>query len=103
MQRLTALRMNELEEKWGGKYQVVIESWRRSWDRLTTYFRYGKSIRKLIHTTNMIGGFNRQVRKVTKTKGAFTSNTALLKFIYLGLTQLVLHFPRSGLRFFRDR
>lgn len=77
------LRMDELEEKWGGKYQVVIESWRRNWDRLTTYFRYDKSIRKLIYTTNTIEGFHRQVRKVTKTKGAFTSDMALLKLMYL--------------------
>ena len=75
--------MDKLEEKWGGKYQVVIESWRRNWERLTTYFRYDKSIRKLIYTTNTIEGFHRQVRKVTKTKGAFTSDMALLKLIYL--------------------
>lgn len=75
--------MDELEEKWGAKYQVVIDSWRRNWDRLTTYFRYDKSIRKLIYTTNTIEGFHRQVCKVTKTKGAFTSDMALLKLFYL--------------------
>src|SRR5690606_19993782 len=52
-------------------------------DRLTTYFRYDKSVRKLIYTTNTIEGFHRQVRKVTKIKGAFTSDMALLKLIYL--------------------
>src|SRR5690606_29962051 len=77
------LRMDELEEKWGGKYEKVIESWRRNWDHLTAYFRYDKSIRRLIYTTNTIEGFHRQVRKVTKTKRAFTSDMALLKLIYL--------------------
>src|SRR5690606_30866102 len=33
------LRMDELEAKWGGKYEVVIQSWRRNWDKLTAYFR----------------------------------------------------------------
>ena len=80
---LAELRMDELQDKWGEKYPVVIDSWRRNWDRLTTYFRYDKSIRKLIYTTNTIEGFHRQVRKVTKTKGAFTSDIALLKLIYL--------------------
>ena len=75
--------MDELQDKWGEKYSVVIDSWRRNWDRLATYFRYDKSIRKLIYTTNTIEGFHRQVRKVTKTKGAFTSDMALLKLIYL--------------------
>ncbi|VTP94315.1 hypothetical protein [Sphingobacterium daejeonense] len=37
----------------------------------------------MIYTTNTIEGFHRQVRKVTKTKGAFTSDIALLKLIYL--------------------
>lgn len=80
---LAGLRMDELQDKWGEKYPVVIDSCRRNWDRLTTYFRYDKSIRKLICTTNTIEGFHRQVRKVTKTKGAFTSDMALLKLVYL--------------------
>lgn len=73
----------QLEEKWGKKYPVVLDSWRRNWDKLTTYFQYSEAIRKLIYTTNTIEGFHRQVRKVTKTKGAFTSDMALLKLIYL--------------------
>ena len=56
---------------------------RRNWDKLTAYFRYDKAIRRLVYTTNTIEGFHRQVRKVTKTKGAFTSDMALLKLVYL--------------------
>ena len=80
---LAELRLEELDEKWGKKYEKVIESWRRNWSKLTTYFRYDAVVRKLIYTTNTIEGFHRQVRKVTKTKGAFTSDMALLKLIYL--------------------
>ena len=80
---LAELRLDELDEKWGKKYEKVLESWRRNWSKLTTYFRYDAVIRKLIYTTNTIEGFHRQVRKVTKTKGAFTSDMALLKLIYL--------------------
>ncbi|HVX00666.1 MAG TPA: IS256 family transposase [Candidatus Babeliaceae bacterium] len=76
-------QLDQLHEKWGGKYPVVIDSWRRNWDKLSTYFQYSEAIRKLIYTTNTIEGFHRQVRKVTKTKGAFTSDMALLKLIYL--------------------
>src|SRR5579863_2331859 len=77
------LELAALEEKWARKYPVVIDSWKRNWDKLTTYFQYSGAIRKLIYTTNTIEGFHRQVRKVTKTKGAFTSDMALLKLIYL--------------------
>jgi transposase-like protein len=73
----------DLEEKWGKKYPIVIESWRRNWDKLTTYFEYSEAIRKLIYTNNTIEGFHWQIRKVTKTKGAFTSDMALQKLIYL--------------------
>lgn len=72
-----------LEEKWGGKYPVVIESWQRNWEELSQYFEYAEPIRKIIYTTNAVEGFHRQVRKVTKTKGAFTNDMALLKLVYL--------------------
>lgn len=76
-------QLGQLNEKWGKKYPIVIDSWHRNWDKLTTYFQYPEAIRRLIYTTNTIEGFHRQVRKVTKTKGAFTSDMALLKLIYL--------------------
>ena len=80
---LAELRLDELENKWGNKYEKVSESWRNNWTKLTTYFRYDAAIRKIIYTTNAIEGFHRQIRKVTKTKGAFTSDMALLKLMYL--------------------
>lgn len=74
-----------LEEIWGKKYPIVIQSWQRNWDRLSTYFDYQPDIRRMIYTTNAVEGFHRQVRKITKTKGAFTSDMALLKLIYLAV------------------
>ena len=76
-------QLQELDNKWGKKYPIVIESWNRNWNKLSTYFKYSAAIRKLIYTTNTVEGFHRQIRKVTKTKGAFTSDMALLKLIYL--------------------
>lgn len=72
-----------LGEKWQSKYPVVIQSWEHNWEKLTTYFQYTTPIRKLIYTTNAVEGYHRQIRKVTKTKGAFTSDMALLKLVYL--------------------
>jgi len=72
-----------LEEKWGKKYSVVLESWKRNWEELSQYFEYTEPIRKIIYTTNAVEGFHRQVRKITKTKGAFTNDMALLKLVYL--------------------
>jgi transposase-like protein len=80
---LAQMELEELAEKWEAKYPVVIASWRDNWEKLTTYFQYTPPIRKLIYTTNAVEGYHRQIRKVTKTKGAFTSDMALLKLVYL--------------------
>jgi transposase-like protein len=72
-----------LDEKWGKKYPVPVQSWYNNWENLSTFFRYDVDIRRVIYTTNTVEGFHRQVRKVTKTKGAFTSDNALLKLVYL--------------------
>ncbi|MDP5231415.1 MAG: IS256 family transposase [Cellulophaga sp.] len=78
----------KLSEKWGSKYPVVIESWERNWEELSTYFEYASPIRRIIYTTNAVEGFHRQVRKVTKTKGAFTNDMALLKLVYLSVKNI---------------
>jgi putative transposase len=80
---VAAENMNLLEDKWGKKYPTVIKSWRTNWVRLTNYFKYPEPIRRLIYTTNTVEGYHRMVRKVTKSKGAFTSDTAVMKLIFL--------------------
>jgi len=75
--------LGELERTWGAKYPAAIRSWREHWDELSTMFKYPEQIRRIIYTTNAIENFNRQLRKVTKTKSAFVSDDALLKQLYL--------------------
>jgi len=75
--------LDKMEQKWGKQYPVVFKSWRINWDRLSNYFKYPEPIRRLIYTTNTVEGYHRMVRKVTKSKGAFTSETAVLKLVYL--------------------
>lgn len=87
-QALDALAI--LKEKWGKKYAMVIGSWENNWPKLSTYFKYPSNIRKLIYTTNTIEGYHRQIRKVTKNKGVFTSDMALLKLIYLATERIAL-------------
>ena len=75
--------LNRVEQKWGGRYPQVIASWRRNWTNLAMMFNYSPLVRKVMYTTNAIEAFHRQLRRVTKTKGSFTSDTALLKLLYL--------------------
>ena len=81
--------LDEFEEKWGKKYPLGVKSWRVNWNELSTMFKYPPEIRKLIYTTNAIENFNRQLRKVTKTKSAFVSDDALMKLLYLTTMQIV--------------
>lgn len=82
------LALGAFEEKWGKKYPLVIKSWKNNWHHLTRFFDYSKSIRKIMYTTNIIEGFNKQIRRVTKTKGAFTGEMALLKLLYLAQSDI---------------
>ncbi len=77
--------LDELENIWGEKYSIVIQSWRRKWDNLSVYFRYPEAIRKVIYTTNSVEAVHRQFRKLTKTKGGFPNDNSLLKLLYLGI------------------
>ena len=76
-------KLLEFEEKWGKKYPLSVKGWMDNWVNLSTYFEYDSDVRRAIYTTNAIEAMHRQIRKVTKTKGAFTSDQALLKIVYL--------------------
>jgi putative transposase len=75
--------LKEAQDRWGEKYKVVFKSWHANWERLTNFFKYPPALRRVIYTTNPIESFHRMVRKVTKTKGAFSSETAIVKQIYM--------------------
>lgn len=75
--------LEDAEKKWGSKYPVIFKSWRYNWERLSRFFAYTPAIRRIIYTTNPIESYHRMVRKVTKTKGAFSSEDAIVKQIYL--------------------
>jgi transposase-like protein len=81
--------LQAFNEKWGGKYPLIVRSWENNWSELSTFFKYPPEIRKIIYTTNMIESYHRQLRKVTKGKSIFPNDDALLKALYLA-TQDVL-------------
>lgn len=84
---LAEAALDELEAKWGDQYPLVIKSWRSNWQTLSAYFKYPADIRKAIYTTNAVEAVHRQFRKLTKTKGGFSSENALLKLLYAGIMQ----------------
>ena len=76
-------KLLEVSEKWRSSYPVALRGWETHWEDLATMFEYGAEIRRMIYTTNTIEGYNRQLRKVTKTKGSFPSAEAARKLLFL--------------------
>lgn len=73
----------KVADKWSQKYPAAIRSWENNWAELSTFFDYPKEIRRLIYTTNTVEGYNRQLRKVTKTKALFPTAKSVRKLLYL--------------------
>lgn len=82
------VKLTEFAEKWEEKYPVAVKSWQANWYKLSSFFEFGKDIRRLIYTTNPIENVHRQMRKITKTKGSFSSDMALKKLIYLVIREI---------------
>ena len=80
--------LERFEELWGKKYPKIVQSWRVNWAGLSTYFKYPAEVRKIIYTTNAIECFNRQLRKVTKSKSVFPTDDSLLKMLYLAMVDI---------------
>lgn len=76
-------KLLDFKEKWQTQYPSAVKLWEDNWDILSTFFAYPVEIRKIIYTTNIIEGLNRQFRKVTKTKAVFPNDDLLRKMLYL--------------------
>lgn len=77
------------KEKWGKKYPSCVKTWEDNWDILNTFFAYPPEVRKIIYTTNIIEGLNRQFRQVTKNKPSFVNDDSLRKLLYLAAKNIV--------------
>ncbi|WP_096635773.1 IS256 family transposase [Clostridium cochlearium] len=82
-EEMALIELDKLKSKWNDSYSIAINSWVNNWEDLSTYFRYPEEIRKLIYTTNSMESYNRQLRKVTKSKSIFPTDDSLLKMLYL--------------------
>lgn len=80
--------LDTFAEHWDKKYPKISQSWRDNWANLSTYFKFPQELRRLIYTTNMIEGINRQLRKVTKSKSVFPTDDSLFKMLYLAMIDI---------------
>jgi putative transposase len=83
--------MDTFETEHGAKYPAIVDLWRRNWERFIPFLEFDPAIRKIIYTTNAIESLNYQLRKVTKTKGHFPTDDAVLKIFYLAICNIGHH------------
>ena len=88
------LNLLKLGENWGDKYAIAVRSWENNWSELAAFFDFPAEIRRVIYTTNSIEGYNRQLRKVTKTKGCFPSADSASKLLYLAQRNVIKKWTR---------
>lgn len=88
-EELALVELEMLKDKWGKKYPYAISNWESNWDVVSPYFSFSDDIRRIMYTTNIIEGLNRQFRKVTKTKCSFTNDTSLEKMLYLASMNVI--------------
>jgi putative transposase len=89
-----AAALEGFDSEWGGRYPAIVDLWRRNWTRFIPFLDFDEAIRKIIYTTNAVESLNFQLRKVTKTKGSFPTDDAVLKIFYLAICNIGHH--RTG-------
>ena len=73
----------QFSEKWRNQYPSCVKSWEENWEVLSTFYEYPPEVRKIIYTTNIIEGLNRQFRQITKNKPSFNNDDSLRRMLYL--------------------
>lgn len=66
--------------KWEKKYSKLIQNLKQQ-EYMLTFYQYPKEIRSSIYSTNLIEGFNKQLKRKTKRKEQFPNETSLEKFL----------------------
>lgn len=72
----------------GRKYPSTIKAFRDAWERFTPFLEFPPALRRVIYTTNSIESLNYQLRKVTKNRGHFPNDLAVIKLFWLAICDI---------------
>jgi transposase-like protein len=73
---------------WGKKYPQAVKVFEDAWDAFTPFLAFSPAVRKLLYTTNAIESLNYQLRKVTKARGHFPGDDAVVKLLWLAIINI---------------
>jgi transposase-like protein len=77
--------LDAFDVTWGKSYPSITSSWRANWTRISPFFALPAELRRAVYTTNPIEALNRQLRKITKTRGAFPTDASVMKLLWLAV------------------
>jgi putative transposase len=84
LQALAAFSSTEL----GRKYPQTVKVWESKWEQVTPFMAFTGPVKKLLYTTNSIESVNYQLRKVTKARGHFPTDDAVVKLLWLAILNI---------------
>ena len=87
-EQAAAAALEDFEAAWAARYPGIPRMWRDAWEQVIPFLAFPPEIRTVIYTTNAIESVNYQLRKVTKNRGHFPNDDALLKLLYLAIRNM---------------
>ena len=72
----------------GKRYPSAVRVFQDAWDRFTPFLAFPPELRRVIYTTNSIESLNYQLRKVTKSRGHFPNDAAVVKLLWLAICNI---------------
>ena len=72
----------------GKRYPTAVKAFRDAWERFTPFLAFPPELRRVIYTTNSIESLNFQLRKVTKNRGHFPNDAAVVKLLWLAICDI---------------
>ena len=66
----------------------TVAAFENAWERFTPFLAFPPEVRRVIYTTNMIESLNYQLRKVTKNRGHFPNDAAVVKLLWLAICDI---------------
>lgn len=79
------LALDQFSSKWEARYPASVESWRKHWDGLTTFFKYPVELRRIVYTTNAIESLHSQMRKNIANRKVFPNDESVFKILFLNI------------------
>ena len=81
-------QFTEFKDKWSSRYPRPLYNMEKNLSILLKYYDYPESIRRSIHSTNLIERMNKEIRRRIKIIDSLPSEESAMKIIYLRVAEI---------------